>query len=69
VTHPVAGMKFFLRRFTISGLALATAQILETVRAADPDEALAFIVNDLKVDTYLFLRAGQSTIARPMERG
>ncbi len=53
-THSVAGMKFLLRRFTISGLAMATAQVLETVRAAGPDEALEFVVNDLKVDAYLF---------------
>lgn len=53
-THEVSGMTFLSRRYLVSGLAKGCAQALAKVVAADADQALEFIVNNLKVDAYLF---------------
>jgi hypothetical protein len=47
-------MKFLSRKYLVAGLAQGTAQILERVVAADPEQALEFIVDNLKEDRYLF---------------
>ena len=53
-TYPVAGLEFLTRKYLVLGLARGASQVLSILRAADPDEALEFIVGDLKVDAYLF---------------
>lgn len=53
-TYSVGGLAFISRRFIVSGLAKQTDDILQLVRAADPEEALEFICTELKAHDHLF---------------
>jgi hypothetical protein len=53
--YAVAGVAFLRSQYSTLALAQQAAAVLATVQAAaSPDEALDFICNDLKADSYLF---------------